>query len=152
ERSSLKLMVNASDLREIANLASTVRPESPVKVPVAGAATVNAIVTGSIREPQISAQVATSNLQIQKSRWSAARFQVRASPSSFTVHNGILASAEKGQLTFDFSTGLRNWSYSPDVPIAARANIRDFPAAVLQALADVNYPIQGDLSGSLEVK
>jgi len=152
ERSHLSLTVNARDLREIVNLASAMRPESPVNLPIAGSATVSAVVTGSMRTPQISAQVAASNLQIQKTRWSTARFEMRANPSSLVLQNGTLTSAERGQLSFNLSTGLRNWSYSQDMPLAASADMRDFPVQILQVLAGVSYPVQGELSGLIDFK
>jgi len=152
DHSNLNLMVNAGDLREIVNLASTLRPQSPITIPIFGAATLNATVTGSMRAPQISAQLAGNNLQIQNTRWSAARFHVQANPSSLSLQNGMLASADKGQLNFNFTTALRNWSYSADMPMTASATVRDFPAEVLQQLAGVSYPVHGDLLGSINLK
>ena len=151
DRSSLTLTVDARDLREMVSLASAMRPGAPMKIAVAGSATIRALVTGSMRAPQISAQVASSNLQVDKTKWKTAQFQVRASPSNIVVENGTLASADKGELTFKGSSGLQKWSYTPQMPLAATVSIQDFPAETLQALAGVSYPVHGNLSGSLNL-
>jgi translocation and assembly module TamB len=151
DRSSLALTVEARDLREVVSLATAMDPKTPLKVAVAGSATVRAMVTGSMQAPQISAQVASGNLRVDKTRWKTAEFQVKASPSSIAVQNGMLVSADKGELTFKASSELQNWSYSPQMLVAATVSIENFPAETLQALAGVSYPVHGNLSGSLNL-
>src|SRR5581483_10811692 len=142
-RSNLVIQARTSNVHDLIALASALRP-SPSKAPaISGPATLNATVTGSMKQPRINAQLTAQNLQIEGSQWRTVQATAQASPSGLSVTNGQIVSARRGQITFSASVGLKNWSYQPSSPLSLNLNAQQMPVAELQQLARVNYPVSG---------
>ena len=118
---------------------------------VSGSATMNATVQGSLQKPQVFAHLSAQNLQVQGSEWKSADLSLQADPSRITVSNGSLANAHVGQASFDANISLRDWSYLPSSPIQAHLSLRQMQVADLQHLANVQYPVSGELSARVSV-
>jgi translocation and assembly module TamB len=153
DRSNLAIQAKASDLRELAKLASALRttsgntaaPSQASLPPVSGSATLNALVQGSMKKPRVSAQLAAQNLAASGTQWSALRASLLATPSQIAIQNGSLVSANQGQATFGVMVGLRNWSYVASNPISINLSVRQMPLAPLERIAGLDYPISGNL-------
>jgi translocation and assembly module TamB len=152
DHSSLQIQVAASDLHQLAALASSFRPTQTEIPAVSGSAMVNAVVHGSMKKPMIAGQLTAQNLQVEGSEWTTARAEVRANPSEFTVQSGSLTSAHRGQATFSASVGLQDWSYQPSNRIEAHLDVQQMRIADLQRLANQNYPISGDVSAKVSLE
>jgi translocation and assembly module TamB len=151
DHSSLQIQIAASDLHQLAALASSFR-SSQAQVPaVSGSATVNAVVRGSMKKPTIAAQLNAQNLQVEGSQWSAAKLDMRANPSEFAVQSGSLINAQQGQATFSANVALRNWSYEDANRIEAHLDVQKIRIADLQRLANQHYPVSGDLSAKVSL-
>src|SRR5260370_544002 len=111
----------------------------------------SATVQGSMQKPQISARLSAQNLQVQGSEWKSADLSLQADPSRIVVSNGTLMNARRGQASYDATIALRNWSYLPSGPIEAHLSVRQMQVADLQHLANVQYPVSGELSAKISV-
>ena len=146
DHSSLQLQLTASDLHQMTQIAMSFLPQQTMMPAITGSAALHAVVQGSMKRPSISAQLNGQNLEVQGSQWRTVKMQMRATPSEFTVQNGSLVSAHRGQATFSGSATLRNWSYLPQDPIRATIDLQQMSLTDLQRLANQNLPIAGDLS------
>jgi translocation and assembly module TamB len=146
DHSSLQVQVTASDLHQLMEIAAPFLPSQTKMPAIAGSATLNALVQGSIHRPSINAQLNAQNIELQGSAWRTVKMQMRATPSEFMVQNGSLVNAHRGQAIFNASVTLREWSYLPQNPIRANIDLHQMSLTDLQRLANQNLPIAGDLS------
>jgi translocation and assembly module TamB len=151
DHSSLQLQIVADDLHQLAVLASSFRPGQASPPAVSGKATVSAMVQGSVKKPNISAQLNAQNLQVEGSEWSSAKMTLSANPSQVTVQNGSLVNAHKGQATFSASVKLHDWSYQPNDLVQAQLDARQMRIAELLEMAKQHYPISGELTAKLNL-
>ena len=158
DHSNLVITGNSSDLHQLMLLASAMPSSSkqgstqPSSPDVHGAATLNAIVAGSLQNPRITAQVSATKLRVNKSEWNSLQLALNASPSQFSVQNASLISAQQGQITLNANVGLRHWSYVSSDPIAANVDIRRMRVAELEQIANVQYPVEGEIVGSIQLR
>jgi translocation and assembly module TamB len=160
-RSDLRLQARSTDLHELSNLAaalqsasteSTGRSTSPKTLNISGAAVLTAQVEGSMADPRLTGQVTSQNLQAAGGQWRSLQFELQATSSAVSVQHGTLIGARQGQAFFSATVGLREWKYSPSNPIAANLSVRQMPLAQLEELANVNYPVVGNLSAELTLR
>lgn len=150
QRSSLRVHAQADDLHQLEQLAASfgVTKSAP---PISGSATVDATVQGSLHKPHLTGKLSAANLHVQGSDWQSAGLSFDARPSQIAISNGTLVNANQGRASFDANIALRNWSYNPDDPIRANLNVQRLAIADLQRVANVQYPVSGDLSAHLSV-
>ncbi len=152
KRSNLQIRATTGDLHQLAALIAAFR-SSPSNFPViSGSATLSATVQGSTARPQISGRLNAQNLQVQGSQWKDAALSLQADSSRIIVSDGTLASAQRGQASFSGSVSLRDWSYIPSSPIQANLSVRQMSVTDLQHLANVRYPVSGDLSANVSIR
>lgn len=149
--SSLQVRITANDLHRLVALASSFSPQTNLPA-VAGSATLNAAVSGSLKKPMIAAQLNAQNLKVEGSEWTSVELDMRTSPSEFVVQSGSLVNAHRGQATFNASVGLRDWSYEASNPAKAHLEVQQMRVADLQKIADQHYPISGDLSAKISLE
>jgi len=149
DHSRLDIQASSSDLRQLVDLLSTFHPMQAGTPLVSGSATMNATVQGSLLKPEIFAHLGAQNLQVQGSQWKSADLSLQADPSRLVVSNGSLANAHRGQAAFDATISLRDWSYLPSSPIQAHLSLRQIQLADLQHLANLQYPVSGELSAKV---
>jgi translocation and assembly module TamB len=156
DQSNLVINASSTDLHQLMLLASGLQSSeqtsSTTPLNVQGAATLNATVQGTLQKPQITVQAAARNLKVNQSEWASLQLGVTANPSQVSVQNGSLVSARQGQLNFAAGVRLRHWAYQSSDPINASVQIRQMPVAELQQIANVNYPVEGDLVGDIELR
>lgn len=149
--SSLQIHLAASDLHQLAALAASFQASKSQVPAVSGSATLNAVVSGSLKKPTIAAQLDAENLQVQGSEWKSASFEMNANPSQFTVQNGSLVNAHRGRATFNASIGLGNWSYQDSNRIEAHLDVQQIGIADLERLVNQQLPISGDVSAKISL-
>ncbi|MFZ0321556.1 MAG: translocation/assembly module TamB domain-containing protein [Candidatus Sulfotelmatobacter sp.] len=150
-RSNLLVQANTNDLHQLAVLFSAVRGGQALPMEIGGSASANAVVRGSLQRPQLSGQFRAQNLQVEGSEWKSAKFDIEASPTQISLHDAVLVSARKGQASLNATAALKNWSYIPTSPIAVNLSVQRLSLADLQRLANVHYPVSGDLSMDVAV-
>jgi translocation and assembly module TamB len=151
-RSNLQVLLNASDLHQLAALAASFGPNPTTPPALSGSATLNTVVHGTMKKPTIAGELRAQALQVQGSEWRSVKFQIQASPSEFSIQNGSLINAHQGQAMFSASVRLRNWSYEPANAIKASLNVQRLRVSDLLQLLGQHYPISGDLSAKMSLE
>jgi translocation and assembly module TamB len=149
--SNLQIQAAANDLHQLALLASALRPSQTAATEISGSAALHATMHGSMKSPHFAGQANAQNLQVQGSQWRSAKLAIEASPSRVAVQNGSLENAHQGSASFSANVALRNWSYIPSDPIAANLSVQRMSVTDLQKLANLQYPVSGDLSAEISV-
>ena len=149
--SNLQIQANTNDLHQLDSLFSAVQGGSAWSLEIAGSASAKATMQGSLRKPRLSGQFNAQNLQFQGSQWSSVKFDVEGTPSQISLHDAVLVSANRGRASVSATAALRNWSYLPSNPIAISLSAQRMSVADLQRLANLHYPISGDLSADIAV-
>ena len=149
--SQLNIQANSSDLHRLVEVASAFYPMQKGTPIISGSATLNATVQGSMQRPKVSAHLNAQNLQVQGSEWKSADLSLQADPSRIVISNGTLINARRGQASYDATIALHNWAYRPSDPIQAHLSVRQMQIVDLQHLANVQYPVSGELSAKLSL-
>lgn len=151
DRSNLQLQTTTTDLHQLVALVSAFRPGVSSLPALSGSATVNATLRGSVNQPDISGQFAAQDLKIEGSEWRSAQASFEATPSQIEVSNGSLISALHGGGSFSGAVSLDNWSYQPSNAIRANVSMQGISVADVQHLANLHYPVSGDISASFSL-
>jgi translocation and assembly module TamB len=159
ESSNLAISASTKDLHQFLALASAM-PSSKTQNTssstglgnIHGTAALNAVVHGTLQNPQITAQVSASNLQVNQSEWNSLKLVMTANPSQIAIQNGSLISERHAQISMSGSIGLHRWSYVPTDPIAANVQIQRLAIAELQDAANTKYPVEGQIFGNLQLR
>jgi translocation and assembly module TamB len=150
--SNARVTAHSDDLKQLVMLASAFQSTAQSQLPqVAGSAVLNANIQGPMQAPHLSGDLQAQNLQVQGSEWSRANLKFHADPGQFVIDNGNLASAQQGTASFNANVGLRRWSYLASNPISGKLSVQQLSIADLEHLANVNYPVEGNLSGDLSI-
>jgi translocation and assembly module TamB len=149
--SNLQVQVAAGDLHRIAALASSLRGDTSAAVEIAGSASVRATVQGPRRSPVFAGQFTGQNLQVQGSQWSNAKFDFQAKSSEVALRDALLTNAHQGKASLNAKVALQNWSYLPSNPLTVNLSVQHMSIADLQRLANLRYPVSGDLSAEVSL-
>jgi translocation and assembly module TamB len=152
DHSNLKIHASASDLGQVALLASVFSaPGSQAPVKVSGSANLDAVVEGSIDSPRLRGEGSAQNLETAGSQWKSAKFAFDANPSRFDLESASLVSGHQGDVAGKVQIGLKHWSYAPANPLAAHLSIRKMSVADLEHVAGMSYPITGTLVADISL-
>jgi translocation and assembly module TamB len=153
---SLNLQVNSSDLHELELLSqnfgsrSTVVGKSPSPPwELYGTGQFTGQVTGTTKDPHLAGQLSASTFQIHQSRWRSLRANLDANSRSAAVKGGELIATTNGQIRFDATVGLYDWSYVPSSPLTAHLQASGLQASAIRQLANLSYPISGTVSADV---
>ena len=161
QRLNLLLQAHAADLRELDRLVSVLRQpvssssgkqgQGVSQLNLAGLADLQASIQGTRSNPQIRGRLRGRNLQYATSQWQSLQADLAASKSGVSIRNGSLVNARQGYVAFDLEAGLSNWSYAPSSPINLQMTSRGLAIAQLMQLANLNYPVSGNLSADVSI-
>ena len=156
--SSLSVQANITDLQEadllVLAVKSALAPSqkgqaSPPFSDIHGAGNLNVQVTGSLQNPKISGSLSATNLQTGSIRLRTVRTNLEASPSEVILRDGEIAEANTGRVSFDATVGLNHWAFSQASPVTAQVTADRMPVADLQEIANLHYPVAGNLSAKI---
>ena len=150
-RSNLNVQATSSDLRPLIALGHTFHPKWTSLPLVSGSATLRATLQDTLQNPQIAGRITAQNLHVDNSAWKTADVSFQANRSRATVSKGALVSARRGSASFTADVRLHKWSYNASSPLQASLALRQMPLTDLQQLANVHYPVSGDLSAKFSV-
>lgn len=154
--SQLQIRMHSNDLHEMESLAANFKTASAngaeaQPLNLYGTATLNATVSGSLKNPQIQGHLTANNLRVKGSSWRVLQTNISANPSQVTLSNGQLQSATQGRLRFDVQSKLNHWKYTPSSPIAVNLSASQISIADLERLANKAYPVTGTLALNVSV-
>src|SRR3984893_12043364 len=149
--SNLQIQAAANDLHQLALLASALRRSQIGATDISGSAALNATMHGSMQSPHFAGYGTRQDLQVEGSQWTSAKISLEASASRIVLQKGSLVNAHQGSASFSGNLALRNWSYIPSDPIAANLSVQRLSVTDLQKLANLHYPVSGDLSAEILV-
>ena len=157
-QSHLRIEADARDLHELNALLSALsRANQPPNEPppaaydLRGAAHFSGQVSGATSNPRLTGQLSSSGVQVQGSKWRTVRADLDLSPAHFELRNVSLENDQKGQIHLSARSDLEHWSFTPRSPVSVRGQITNFSVADVQHLANLNYPIAGQLSGNFSL-
>jgi translocation and assembly module TamB len=150
DHSNLKIDAAANDLHQAATVLSVFRIGKATVTEVSGSAVLKVVIEGPIQHPRVVGQVSAQNLVMHNTRWSNARMSFQASPSQFMAQNAVLVGSNQSKASFRGSVGLRDWSYFPANPLAVNLSIKRIRIVDLQSMAEVHYPVSGELSADID--
>jgi len=140
----LKVGITTRDLDELlAAMPAAGRPA--LAFGAGGQAGLNAVITGGLASPHISAQVSASRLRAEGRQFDTVAVDAAASSTGATVSNGRITRGTM-QARFAASIGLRNWKAVSNEPLSGTVTVRNADLADAMALAD--QPVAG-YSGAL---
>lgn len=157
-RSSLAVQANSNDLAQLSQLISSFEPVNskstqPVLMTLAlqGSASFSGQVQGSVTEPRIQGHLIGANLVVKGETLTSIRGDITLSPSTLSVQHLDLGLQDKGHLDGEVQVTLNHWSVGPDAPLTLQASFSNLSLTDLQRLANVQYPVSGNLNGNLSL-
>ncbi|MGA3049885.1 MAG: translocation/assembly module TamB domain-containing protein [Terracidiphilus sp.] len=152
-RSSVKLQMQAKDLREWETIADVFRPitqgQTLQPMGLSGSAMFSGAVQGSTTAPHLTGQLTASDLRYNGTAWKVLRTDVDLSPSMASLQLADLESASRGKITFNASSGLNMWSFTESSPIRIELTASQLDLADLNRLAGQKIPVTGTLSANV---
>ncbi len=153
--SSLAVHLQANDLTELADfsdlLPGTKAAQTLRSLGLAGEASFQGTVSGTIAAPQITGHLAASPLHVNGSQWKTVRTDVQLSPTVIRLQNAHLELASQGQINLDANAALDHWSVSKTTQFAVSGEASNIDVADLRRLAHRNVPVTGILNARLHV-
>lgn len=151
-QAALGVQVHSGNLHEVDALVLGVREVSaargapaPQPLGLYGTGDFAGRVYGSTKNLHLSGQLSARNLQVHGSRWQSLRTNVDVSPRIAVLQNGELVAGNQGRVRFDLKVGLRSWAYDTASPVEIRVQSKGISAADLERIANLNYPIIGEV-------
>lgn len=156
KRSSLSVRLQANDLREVASLANLFTTPKPGQtqqpLDLAGRATFQATIQGSIHTPRLTGQLSASNLHVNGTDWKVVRTSVDASPSQVSLLNADLEPQSKGRIALNANVGLNKWAFTKSSPLQINLDAAQMDVAELAKLAGRQVPVTGTLSTHVSLR
>jgi translocation and assembly module TamB len=159
EHSNLDLMLNTSNLHELAGLGeqfaeATRSPGAPpVRFPnLNGSAQFDGRLFGSPRRPELQGHLSAARVGIGSTNWRAIRTDILASPSTVALNHAVLVSMQGARIQLRAGTALQHWSFAPSSSLSIQATVANLRASELEKMANVNYPVSGILSANISVE
>ena len=153
--SNLGVQLNARDLREIEQIADEFIPADHGRpmpsLGLAGSASFQGAVEGSIKSPHLTGQLNGSDLKLNGTDWKRLRAGVDLSPSLVNLEHAELDPASHGRITFTARASLLNWTLSDSSPVSVTAEVSDLNVADLSKLANQTIPVSGILNAGISL-
>jgi translocation and assembly module TamB len=160
--SSLQVVIKVGDLHDAEPLATVLRPGQPLPPGLAGHASFQGTVSGSLKAPLIAGNLRVADFEVPRETSAAApaspsptqfdllSADVQYSPAQLSVVHGVLQ-RRSARATFQVKLGLEKGSFTVASPINAQVGIHDLLLDDLQALAGYDYPLTGTLQANLQI-
>jgi translocation and assembly module TamB len=153
--SNLVVQLHAGDLREIEQIADEFIPADHGRpMPsfgLAGSASFQGAVEGSIKSPHLTGQLNASDLKLNGTDWKRLSTDVDLSPSMVNLKHAELDPAAHGRISFGASASLLNWTLSESSPVSVSAAVSDLNVEDLSKLANQTVPVSGILNAGISL-
>jgi translocation and assembly module TamB len=153
ERSSLALRFRSNDLSELETAADIFHtPANPAQpLGLAGTASFDGLVRGSVSSPQLEGQLVASNVHVNGTEWRSLSTKVIASPSLVSLQNADLKPVSQGRIMVNASAGLKEWSFTKASSIRIQLGASQLDISNLAKTAGLEMPVTGTLSADVQV-
>lgn len=155
KRSSLAVRLQAEDLREVEVIADLFRvPAGGEKVQplgLAGTASLDATVQGSVQAPQIAGHLLATNLHVAGSAWKEVRSDLTANASQVQLKNAEFEPESQGRIGLNASVGLTHWSFTKTSPLQIDLDAAQLNISELLKAAGQNVAVAGTLNANLHL-
>ena len=155
QRSSLDLKFESNNLSELETVADLFRTPAPGQsvqpLGLAGTALFQGTVRGSTSAPHLTGQLTASHFRFNGTDWRVLRTNVDVSPSSASLQHADLEPASHGRITFNASTGLRQWALTEASPLEVDLDASQLDIQDLVKLSGQQVPVTGTLAAKVKV-
>jgi translocation and assembly module TamB len=153
KRSSVSVQLQANDLREVATLVDLFRTPGTAQtsLDLAGKASLQASVEGSITEPQVKGQLNGESLRINGADLRILRTGFDVSPSHVSLSSVDVEPVGHGRITGNANADLQKWSFTKQSPIQVELTGSDLDIAALTRLTGQQIPATGTLNAAIHI-
>ena len=153
KHSSLAIRLQANNLRELGEMAESLRTPAPGQQPldVSGTASFVGNVQGSMTAPHLSGQLTAMNLHVNGSDWKLVRTGVDASPDHVALDNAVLEPASRGHIALNARATLNKWAFSEQSPLQVQLNASQIAIGDLLKFTGEQLPVTGTLRTSVSL-
>ena len=153
--SSLAVGFKSNELESLAALSSSFVTQQQARklrsLALAGEASFNGKIAGSIYAPEVSGYLEASNLGVNGSRWKSFHATIGASPSHLDVDRAYLVPASQGNIQVDARLALTRWSLNSNSALNAAITMSKIRASDLTRVSGLTIPAEGTLNADLHV-
>ena len=152
EHSALSVQLYSQNLHELETVAEMFRPATLGPAPgLYGTASFTGTVQGATNAPRVTGSLEAQNVRVKGTVWRVLRSYVSLTPSQASFQQGLLQATDGGQITFNLSTGLHQWSFNDSSPLQIALNARQVQLAGLAQVAGLQTPISGILATNVSL-
>ena len=156
-RSRLQVQLQSNNLHELETVADMFRKPAALGQPVEplglyGTASFMGAVQGSTRVPRLTGHLQAANLRVKGTQWRSVRTDVGLSPSEARLQNAQLDAVPRGRISFNLSTGLKDWSFTKTSPFQVALNATQLNVQDLTRAAGSQAPVTGVLSANVSAQ
>lgn len=155
-RPGMAIQLTSNDLRELETVADLIRTPKPGEsvqpLGLAGTASFNGTVRGSVTTPHLTGQLSASNVEVKKTKWRVLRANVEVTPSFASLQHVDLEPASRGRIALNASTQLTKWSFTRESPIQVELHVSDIDIANLEKIVGSRIPVTGTLAANVNAR
>lgn len=147
--SNLAVQFETSDFEEWRAISESFA-ETPLPVLLRSTATFAGTVTGSVTRPEIRGRFSLGAFNYRNWRWDHFGAIIDATSDHVAISSGQLVGGSS-DFTFSASAGLDHWQLVKNAPIQLSAEARATPLQGLENALGLSYPLNGRLTGEIQV-
>ncbi len=153
KQSSLAFRLQADDLRELSSIVNSFHPPAADQPPLdlAGTASFQGNVTGSMAAPHLTGQLTAMNLHMNGSDWKLVRAEVDASPDHAALENAELEPATHGHIALSARAALKKWTFSKQSPIQVQLSASQIDITDVTRFTPSPPPVSGTLNANVNL-
>lgn len=154
-QSQLNVRFHSADLREVQLLAEVFQPsiaEAATPLGLAGQASFQGTLHGSVSNPQIAGKLIASNVHLKGTIWPSVQSGIAIDPQSASVHHAALSLLPHGSLHLNGSIGLQHWAFNKKAPVQIQLEASRFPVRNLDELAGLQSRVTGELAATANLR
>ena len=123
----------------------------PVPIKLNSQATFGGEISGTLTRPEVRGRLEAGSFEYRGSTWDKGEADVTAGPDHLEVTSGRLMRG-KSALTVTAAMTLDNWKATSSTPLRISGHAERAPLDGLKAALGVDYPVDGFLSGHLDLR
>ena len=153
-RSGLAVQLESQNIAELETIADLFRAPGPGQSQVeslglAGIASLQGVVRGTIHAPQLNGELTASNLQVKGVQWKLLRADIFASPSDLRLQHGDLEAVSNGRISLNAEAQWTRWSFTKQTPIQLQLQASQIHLRDLEKLTGREVPVSGMLAADV---
>lgn len=154
QNSNIHIQFLSADLRELQTLVDVFHPgtlNSSPSLGLAGQASFVGTLRGTAKAPQLSGQLAATNVHMHGTVWPHIQSGIAVDSHSASLQNTSLQMLPSGSIHLHAKVGLKNNSFDPGAPVELQLQALRLPVEPLAKLVNIQSPVSGELSVNADV-